>query len=41
MYHSFKEVKQANPLKWVNQATSARVEVDELIYWKDQIEAGH
>ena len=32
-----KEVKQANPLKWVNQATSARVEVDELIYWKDQM----
>ena len=32
-----KEVKQANPLKWVNQATSASVEVDELIYWKDQM----
>ena len=32
-----KEVKQANPLKWVNQATSTRVEVDELIYWKDQM----
>ena len=32
-----KEVKQANPLKWVNQATSASVEVDELTYWKDQM----
>ena len=32
-----KEVKQANPLKWVNQATSASVEVDELIYWKDHM----
>ena len=32
-----KEVKQANPLKWVNHATSASNEVNELIYWKDQI----
>ena len=32
-----KEVKQANPLKWVNQATSASIEVDELIYWKDHM----
>ena len=32
-----KEVKQANPLKWVNHATSASVEVNELIYWKDQM----
>ena len=32
-----KEVKQANPLKWVNHATSASAEVNELIYWKDQI----
>ena len=27
-----KEVKQANPLKWMNHATSASVEVNELIY---------
>ena len=32
-----KEVKQDNPLKWVNQATSASIEVDELIYWKDHM----
>ena len=32
-----KEVKQANPLKWVNHATSASVEVNELIHWKDQM----
>ena len=32
-----KEVKQANPLKWVNHATSASAEVNELIYWKDQM----
>ena len=32
-----KEVKQANPLKWVNHATSANTEVNELIYWKDQM----
>ena len=31
------EVKQANPLKWVNHATSASAEVNELIYWKDQM----
>ena len=32
-----KEVRQANPLKWVNHATSASDEVNELIYWKDQM----
>ena len=32
-----KEVKQANPLKWVNHVNSTRSEVDELIYWKDQM----
>ena len=32
-----KKVKQANPLKWVNHATSASNEVNELIYWKDQM----
>ena len=32
-----KEVKLANPLKWVNHATSASAEVNELIYWKDQM----
>ena len=32
-----KEVKQANPLKWVNHATSASSEVNELMYWKDQM----
>ena len=32
-----KEVKQAIPLKWVNHATSASAEVNELIYWKDQM----
>ena len=32
-----KEVKQANPLKWVNHVNSARNEVDELSYWKDQM----
>ena len=32
-----KEIKQANSLKWVNHATSASVEVNELIYWKDQM----
>ena len=31
------EVKQANPLKWVNHATSASNEVNELMYWKDQM----
>ena len=32
-----KEVKQANPLKWVNHVNSARNEVDELVYWKGQM----
>ena len=32
-----KEVKQANPLKWVNHATSASNEVNKLMYWKDQM----
>ena len=32
-----KEVKQANPLKWVNHATSASNDVNELMYWKDQM----
>ena len=32
-----KEVKQANPLKWVNHVNSARSEVDELAYLKDQM----
>ena len=32
-----KEVKQATPLKWVKHATSASIEVNELIYWKDQM----
>ena len=32
-----KEVKQANPLKWVNHVNNARSEVDELTYWKDQM----
>ena len=32
-----KEVKQANPLKWVNHTTSASNEVNELMYWKDQM----
>ena len=32
-----KEVKQANPLKWVNHVISARNEVDELSYWGDQM----
>ena len=32
-----KEVKQANPLKWINHVNSARSEVDELVYWKDQM----
>ena len=31
-----KEVKKANPLKWVNHATSASNEVNELMYWKDK-----
>ena len=32
-----KEVKHANPLKWVNHVISARNEVDELCYWRDQM----
>ena len=32
-----KEVKQANHLKWVNHVISARNEVDELSYWRDQM----
>ena len=32
-----KEVKQANPLKWVNHVNSARDEVDELVFWKNQM----
>ena len=30
-------MKQANPLRWVNHATSASNEVNELMYWKDQM----
>ena len=30
-------MKQANPLKWVNHATSASDDVNELIHWKDQM----
>ena len=32
-----KDVKQANPLKWVIHVNSASNEVDELSYWKDQM----
>ena len=32
-----KEVKQANPLKWVNHVNNARNEDDELVYWKTQM----
>ena len=32
-----KEVKQPNPLKWVNHVNSASSEVDELAYWKGQM----
>ena len=32
-----KDVKQANPLKWVIHVNSASSEVDELSYWKDQM----
>ena len=32
-----KEVKKANPLKWVNHTTSASNEVNELMDWKDQM----
>ena len=30
-------MKKANPLKWVNHATSSSNEVNELMYWKDQM----
>ena len=30
-------MKQANPLKWVNHATNASNEVNELMYWKDHM----
>ena len=36
-FQLLKEVKQANPLKWVNHVNSASSEVDELAYWKDQM----
>ena len=32
-----KDVKQANPLKWVIHVNSDSNEVDELSYWKDQM----
>ena len=32
-----KDVKEANPLKWVIHVNSASKEVDELSYWKDQM----
>ena len=32
-----KEIKQANPLKWLNQVNNARNEVDELSYWKEEM----
>ena len=32
-----KEVKQANPLKWVSHVNSASNEVDELVFWKNQM----
>ena len=32
-----KEVKQTNPLKWINHVNSTSSEVDELAYWKDQM----
>ena len=32
-----KEVKQANPFKWMNHVNSARNEVDELVFWKNQM----
>ena len=32
-----KDVKQANPLKWVIPVNSTSNEVDELSYWKDQM----
>ena len=36
-FQLLKEVKQANPLKWVNHVNSARNEVDELVFWKNQM----
>ena len=32
-----KDAKQTNPLKWVIHVNSASKEVDELLYWKDQM----
>ena len=32
-----KEAKQANPLKWLIHVNSASKEVDELLYWKEQM----
>ena len=32
-----KEAKQANPLKWLIHVNSASNEVDELLYWKEQM----
>ena len=32
-----KDAKQANPLKWLIHVNSASKEVDELLYWKDQM----
>ena len=32
-----KEAKQANPLKWLIHVSSASNEVDELLYWKEQM----
>ena len=32
-----KEAKQANPLKWLIHVNSANEEVDELLYWKEQM----
>ena len=32
-----KDVKQANPLKWVIHVNSASKEIDELFYWKDEM----
>ena len=34
---TLKDVRQANPLKWVIHVNSASKEVDELSYWKDQM----
>ena len=32
-----KNAKQANPLKWLIHVNSASKEVDELLYWKEQM----